>query len=123
MKMPPRTPQYVLLALFATGGAVSGYGAIQAVMSPGPTDIMEIWKASGLAGLALACTICCLWIIRWLVGEVLNLAKQQATYTAQLNGQIAALIAELRERTVPSHQQQTPLGKHLLDSTHDGCKM
>ena len=118
MKMPPRSLQYSLLVLFATGTQVFGYAAMQAVMEPGPTEIMEIWKASGLAGLALASTICCLWIIRWLVGEVLALAKQQAAHTAHLTGQLEALVNELRERTVPNHSQQTPLGKRILESSH-----
>ena len=125
--MPPRTLQYTLLISCAAGTQVFGYAAIQAVVVPGETEAIELWKVSGLAGLALASTIGCLSIIKWLVGEVLMLAKQQAANMAQLNGQLESLVLELRNKTISykdyqnqQHQEQTPLGNKILESSHGG---
>lgn len=72
--------------------------------------IIEIWRTTGLTGLALCVALGALWLVKYLVDKLLSLAEREAHNTAKLNAQLDSLVRELRQRTriVTTQDDETP---------------
>ena len=93
----------------------------QPPVAPVINPVIEIWRTTGLTGLALFVALGALWLVKYLVDKLVELAAKEAQNTATLNAQLGALILELRQRTriLPRNDGDDNTPFKLHDSEHE----
>lgn len=88
---------------------------------PVVNPVIEIWRTTGLTGLSLVVALGALWLVKYLVDKLVELAAKEAQNTATLNAQLGALILELRQRTriLPRNDGDDNTPFKLHDSKHE----
>lgn len=88
--------------------------------APVINPVIEIWRTTGLTGLALVVALGSLMLVKYLVDKLVDLAAKEAQNTATLNAQLGALILELRQRTriLPQSESNDNTPFKLHDSKH-----
>lgn len=103
------------------GALVAAVELTQVPAAPVINPIIEIWRTTGLTGLALFVALGALWLVKYLIDKVVALAEKEAQNTATLNAQLGALILELRQRTriLPRNEGDDNTPFKLHDSKHE----